>query len=318
MIKKVAFVLTAVLLIGLGTFLWKTNKEEAKINERLEKMSEEQRPLKVEQKKLEQQLEDLKDTYEEDKLPRGTTQLVFTDLSDQIYKVCYPIMKEYDFTGVLVVTNGQMPGDEGCMSESNFKELIKEGWTICIEWDEQILKNKWWNDIRKSLKALDMEPGNVVYFPEGTYDAKYDTIAQQRGFSIIMIEKTEEENPIQPQNEDGIWHIGAIGFMTSQPKNWLKQAVAEDGNVSYLVSFSQENQLYNETSFKGMMSAFNEYCGSGDLMVSGVVDAREHYIARTGGLAPEVEAKYQQEKSALETRLAEIETELQEIEAKYE
>lgn len=318
MFKKVLFLVTIVLVVGLAVFLMKFNSEEAKVNDKYEKMDEEQRPYKVEQKKLQQQLEDLKDTYEEDKLPRGTTQLLFTDLSDDIYKLCYPVMKECDFTGVLVVTNGQMPGDEGCMSVSHFKELISEGWSICIEWNEEILKNKWWNNIRKSLKALDMEPGDVVYFPEGTYDKKYDTIAQQRGFSILVIEKAEAENPIQPQNEDGLWHIGAIGFMTSQPRTWLTEAVAQDANISYLVNFSKENQLYNESSFKSMMSAFYQYCGSGDLMVGGVVEAREHYIARSGGLAPEVEAKYQAEKSALETKLAEIEVKLQEIEAKYE
>ena len=318
MFKKIVLLTTLVLVVGLMVFLGKVQKEENAVNAIYEKISEEQRPLKVEQKKLEQQLEDLKDNYEEDKLPKGTTQLIFTDLKSQIYTDCYPIMKECDITGVLVVTNGMMPGDEGCMTVAQFKELIKDGWNICIEWDEQILKNKWWNDIRKSLKALDMQPGNVVYFPEGTYDKKYDSIAQQRGFSILVIERTEDENPIQAQNEDGIWHLGAIGFMTKQPRVWLQEAVNLDANITYLIGFEEEKQLYNVESFKGMLKALQQYETSGELLTGDADAAREHFIARSEGLAPEVEAKYQEEKEKLETRLAEIETKLQEIEAKYE
>lgn len=318
MAKKIVLAITVVLVVVLGVFLFKNNQQESAQNEKYEEWNEERRPLKVELKKVQQQLENLNKNYEADKMPRGTTQLVFTDLNEKIYSVCYPIMKEYGYTGVLAVSVEQLPGKDGCMSELQFKELIEKGWTICVKWDEQILTNKWWNTLKRGLKELKMEPGNVVYFPQGSYAEKWDTIAQQRGFSILVIEKAEGENPLQVQNESGLWHVGAIGFMTSQPKTWLQEAVAQDANITYLIGFAEETQLYNDESFNGMMKAFDQYCASADLMVSSLDETREHYIARDEGVDPAVEAKYQEEKAALDAKIAEIEAKLQEIDAKYE
>lgn len=318
MLKKIVLGVTAILVIGLCVFLWKNDSKEAAQNEQYEEWNDERRPIKVELKKVEQQLENLNRNYEAEKMPRGTTQLIFTDLSEKIHSNAYPIMKEYGYKGVLAVSAEQLPGKAGCMSEIQFKELIEDGWTICVKWDEQILTNKWWNTLKRGLKELKMEPGNVVYFPEGTYATKWDSIAQQRGFSIVVIEKTDTENPLQLQNESGLWHIGAIGFMTTQPKAWLMEATAKDANITYLINFELEKQLFNEESFQGMMNAFDEYCASGDLMVSSIDEAREHYIARDEGIDPTVEAKYQEEKAALDAKISELKTKLQEIDAKYE
>ena len=316
--KKIVPFITIVLVIGLGIFLWNVRQAERKDVSAYEKWGEERRPFEVQRKKLERELEDLAAEYEADKLPKGTTQLIFTDLNEQIYSVCYPVMQTFEFTGVLALSSTQLPGKEGCMTLEQFHELIEAGWSICIQWDSSDSVNRWWSAMQTSLKDLSLEAGDAIYFPKGSYEASLETRVRQLGFSVIIIEKEENENPLQSQYEDGAGHIGAIGFMTSPPKNWLREAVAQDANITYLVSFQVDDQMYNEASFMGMMQAFDAYRASGDLTIGSVDAARSHFRGRKEGVDPELEAKYQQERAVLESQIAEVEAKLSEIDAQYQ
>lgn len=315
--KRAVVIATLILMAGLGIFLWSIKRDEREQNAVYVKWNEERRPLEVKKKKLERELSNLTVEYEADKQPKGTTQLLFTDIDERVYSVCYPTMKNFEFTGILVLSGTRLPGTEGCISVEQFRELIEAGWSICIQWEGKNSVNRWWPAMQSSLNELHVDAGSTIYFPKGSYEAGLDARVQQMGFSIVISEKAENENPLQTQHEDGIWHVGAIGFMTSQPKTWLREAVAKDANITYLVSFQAEEQLYNEASFLGMMQAFDEYEVSGDLMVNNIDEARAHYKGRLDGVDPELEAKYQQDRAAIEEQIAEVDAKISEIDARY-
>lgn len=317
MIKKIIPIVTIVLAVGLFAFIWNVQKQEEEMAVQHEELYEQRRPLTVKQEQIEQQLEALEDAYEKSKSPNAVVQVLFTELDEQVYTLCYPIMQEYEYTGTLALSPNQFPGQEGCMTVEQFQELMNAGWEICITWQTGTDTDKWWPNLQNKLTVLGVEPGQVLYFPKGTYNADLDATIQELGFSIAVISKTEEETPLQLQYEEGVWHVGAVGLMSSKPRLWLREAVAQYANLAYLVGFELEEELYNENSFRSMLNCFDEYEATEELAVTSIQDARDQYHSRSVGVSPELESQYQEQKAALEKELSEIKEQLKEIDAKY-
>lgn len=315
--KKIIPIVTIVLALGLFVFILGVQKKENITKAQHDELYEQRRPLAVRQEQLERELEALQEVYEKSKAPNAFVQVLFTELNEQVYTQCYPIMKEYEYTGTLAVSETQFPGNEGCMSVEQFRELIDAGWEICINWQTDRSVKKWWPTLRNKLTVLGVEPGQVVYFPLGTYQAELDATIQELGFSIAVISKMDEETPLQLQYEEGIWHVGAVGLMSPRPRLWLNEAVAQDANMSYLVGFQIEEELYNEKSFRSMLNCFDEYVVTEELIVTNLADAKEHYRGRSLGVTPEQESQYREQKAALEKELSEVKEQLKEIDAKY-
>ena len=316
--KKIAIGVILVLLVAFGFFYMKIQKEDRMQQQAYEKWVEERRPLTVKKVNYSNLLTKLEQEYENYTTPKGTTHILFTELHEDVYQVCYPLMKEYGYTGTLILSSVQLPGQENCMSMQQFEELLDAGWRTCIQWDEAFSGEQAWNSFRSELEAMDIQVGEQIYFPRETYSEELDERISDMGFVIVICEYTDTESPLQSEYEEGLWHIGAMGAMTSQPKYWLREAIANKANVVYTVGFNLEYEKYNAKSFQGMLNAFDQYEASGDLFVDDLFFAREHYYSRLAGVSPEYEEKYQKEKQGLEQQIADIDAQLKEIDEKYQ
>lgn len=315
MIKKIVAIVTFVLVIGLGIFLWSVNKEEQKQAQIQEEIDDARRPLLVKKHELEQKLVDLDKSYEAGKLPKGTTQVVFTGLEADVFNICYPIMKEFEYTGILALSLTQLPGMEGLMSVEQFKQLINEGWDICIKWDAETPVKDWWPELQKQIQHLELEMSSTVYFTTGTYTGSLDAKLQEMGFSIVVHHGEESGSLIQLNDEEGLWHLGAVGLMGEKPKFRLTEAIAQKGNITYLVGFELEDERYDERSFRSMLSYFDTYETNSELIVSDMDTARQHYRDRLAVYEQAREEEYKQARATLEKELAAVEAELSELKA---
>lgn len=317
MYKKIIPIVTIVLAIGLFAFIVRVQKQESEADIQRRELYEQRRPLAVKQEQLEQELEILENAYEKSKAPNGVVQVIFTDLDEQVYTKCFPIMNEHKYKGILALSPTQLPGETGCMTLEQFRELSEAGWEICITWQKDQNVAEWWPSLKNKLTVLGIEQGTVVYFPRDTYRAELDVTIQELGFSIAVINRKEPESPLQLQHEEGVWHLGAVGLMSAKPRLWLREAVAQEANLTFLVGFQDEEELYNERSFRSMLNCFAEYEATEELITAHYDAAREHYRSRIAGVAPEVESEYQEKKATLEKELMDVNKQLEEIDAKY-
>ena len=315
MIKKIVIVVTMLLVVGLGVFLWNASKEEQKLLDKQEKIDDARRPLLVKKHEIEQKLVDLEKEFEANKLPKGTTQVIFTGLEADVYNICYPIMKEFEYTGTLTISMTQLPGMEGLMTMEQFQQLVNEGWKVCIKWDAESPVRNWWPELQKKVSELGLEPCSVVYFTTGTYSGGLDAQLQQMGFSIVVHHGEERDSLIQLNDEEGLWHLGSVGLMGEKPKLRLTEAIAQKGNITYLVGFELEDERYDERSFRSMLSYFDTYETNLELIVSDMETARQHYRDRLAEYEQAREEEYKQARAAIEAELAEVETQLSELEA---
>ena len=316
MLKKIVMLITCILFIGLVVFLQKEGKEEERILIEAEKTDDAKRPLLVKKQKLIQQIEDLEGKYQVDKAIKATTQVVFTDLKEEVYSVCYPILKEYDYTGTMVLSLSQLPGMEGLMAIDQFKHLVAEGWDICIKWDSQADVKTWWPQLQEKLKDLGVEAATIVYFTAGTYSKDLDEQLQKMGFSIVVHHGEEETPLIQTADEEGIWHLGAVGLMGEKPKLRLTEAIAQKGNVTYLVGFELEDEKYDERAFRSMLGYFHTYETNMELDILNMEEAREYSRNRYNADGQVIDEAYQKERAALEEQLKALEEEIDKVQVK--
>lgn len=317
MAKKIIYIVTLVLAIGLCALMIGTKVKEDKTAARYEELNAQRRPFAVKKAKLEQELVDLEQAYEVEVEPNAVTQVVFPELDEQVYSACYPIMKEYNYVGTLSLSLTEFPGEPGCMSVEQFQELLDAGWGICITWQTQTSHSQWLPQLQSKLTALEVEQEQAVYFPKGTYSADLDETIQQAGFSIAISGTTDAEIPLQTKYEENIWHVGAVGLMSSKPRLWLNEAVAQKANIVYIVGFELEEELYNENSFRSMLKCFREYEDTNELIVTTIDEAKDNFFYRGKGVDPEFEAQYQAKKAELEEQLSQVKQQLKEIEEQY-
>ena len=194
MFKKIAIVATLILTVGLGIFLWSTSREEEKQVVKQEQEETKRRPLVVKKQELEKKLNDLNKNHEAEKMPRGTAQIIFTGLEADVYNICYPIMKRFEYTGILALSLTQLPGMEGLMTEEQFQELIHEGWTICIKWDAEKPANSWWPKLQQQMQQLGVQQCASVYF---TTDVRLRMIISICiiFFIILIFSKNQDYSP---------------------------------------------------------------------------------------------------------------------------
>lgn len=305
-------VVTLVCAVFLGVFLWTSNQQEKKQAEKYMELSEKRRPLLVEKEKIEQSLVDLEKEYEAGRIPKGTTQVIFTGLESEVYSICYPIMKDFGYTGTLAVSLTQFPGMEGCISVEQFKELLGAGWDVCVKWDSVTPEKEWWPQLEKQLVQLGVQAVTVAYFTTGTYSKALDPVLQEKGISIV-VHHGEDAALIQTVDEEGLWHLGSVGLMGEKPKLRLREAVAQKGNMAYLVGFELEDEMYDERSFRAMLSCFKQYEESSELLVLSPEETRQHYRERAAEYEQEKLAAYNQKRAEVEEKLKAVEKELEQL-----
>ncbi len=317
-VKQIVVIVAGCLLAALIAFCGYLTKKDNQQDALYRAWQDKRRASEIQYHDFEQQLKALEQNYKELTMPKATTQVVFTELNEDIYKKCYPIMSEMGQTGTLAVTSSQLPGKEGCITVEQYQELMEKGWSTCVQWENSRSMDGWWGNLQAELAKLNIDPKGVIYFPKGTYQTGMDNRLRQMGFQIVISEREDEESPLQKTYEEGIWHIGAMGNMTSKPKAWLKEAVANDANILFLVNFQSDHQRYEENSFRRMLSTFDDYVVTRDLVVCSPIEAREHYRNCLNGISPEVELKYQQEKKELEKKIKKAKNTLEDIDEQYQ
>lgn len=316
--KKIAFIVAVCLLVILVVLCREINRRDSKTENNFQKWQNELRNVEVEYRNVEKELEDLEREFYKQVSTGATVQIVFTDLNEKIYSEAYPIMEQYGYVGMLVLSSSQMPGGEGCMTEQQYNKLLRSGWSICIQWEETDDVESWWGNWEQKITSLKSQPTKSVYIPKGMYEVEIDSALEKNGVKNVIVEKEDGENPLQMRSEEGLWHVGAIGCMTMQPKKWMKEAVVQNANIAYLISFTLEDQLYERDTFQRMLDSFSECEKNQELNVFHIEGAREYRENYLDNVDKTVRENYEKEQARLENKKIELENKMEEIDAKYQ
>lgn len=276
--KKFVIALAIVGFAVLSVLVWKDNKEKDKTAVEYAKMEQELIPLNVKKRELEKQLEDMDLQVEKQLEIKGTATMVFTELKKDIYTKIYPIMETYEYKGVLALSSTQFPGEDGCMSVSHFKRLIKAGWSYCVMWEEGSDWDQWHGQLQEKLKRLKLKKSTAIYFPNGTYKKEMQSDLARDGYGIAVHHGEEQLSFYSQPVKEETWYPGACGMQGQSPKTKLKKAVGDGTNIVYTIGFSLQDELYEEETFKRMLDEFRMHEDAKELLVTDFDGAQKYHL----------------------------------------
>ena len=162
-----------------------------------------------------------------------------------------------------------------------------------------------------------MESGNIMYFPNGTYTQEYDAVLLEYGFTVAVHHGEEGRSLILSEDEDGVWHPGAVGLQGKEPKAKMQETVTGKGYLINVVGFRLEEDMYNDKMFRTMLDFCSEIEAKNSLMVMDINAAREYCRQRMMGY-PDLEEEYRQQREDLEKQISSVEAQIEEFKVIYE
>lgn len=303
-------------ILLLGWYFKEDSEEKSKAQKQHAMMEKELNPLSVRKREVERQLRELEEHKEETIQAKGTTVLLFTDMDKQIYKKAYPIMQEFGFKGVLLISKELYPGAEGCMTKEQFDEMIADGWTYCVKWSESEDVSAWQKEQEQLLASLNLELTDTVYFPEGTYKEEYKAGLKKMGYCSIA-HCGDENIPLIPKEVSGaIWFPGSYGMSDAGPRNYLNDAMEQGSSIVYRIGFTQEEELFDKATFESMLNWMESYEEKEMLQVmdfSGAYQYHKNLTAKRN----KTEESVSDEETALRNEIDSIEQQIDAIYKKY-
>ena len=135
-IVQAALVLVLALAIALtGIILIRQHQQSdlAKWDfDRIAQYQEARRELDAEMSELQYELKMLEASVQ------GSVVLMFDQCTANVYDVAYAQLHEFEMEGS-VVFRGKLPGDEGAITEDQWRQMQESGWSAVLGADEQLL-----------------------------------------------------------------------------------------------------------------------------------------------------------------------------------
>lgn len=112
---------------------------------------------------------------------------IFTHCSDNLYQRCYPVAERFDTASVFVIGDQQMVGREGCITLSQYDELILKGWVAALKIPLQRQEaESYLSGIEGEFAALQRPMPDAVYLEEGQFSEETVTFLKEKGFKTFL------------------------------------------------------------------------------------------------------------------------------------
>lgn len=307
-IKRILQAVTVLLVIVLAVLLIMDHLDNKKLETELEDKYTESIPLRVQKQELEEQLKQVEREYQVKINGKGTLTLLCMDLSEEIYTVIYPQLREYGYIAMLAVSETALPGAEGCMELTQVRELLDAGWCLCLHWNGESEPEEWITEMQQRLADCGMELPEQIYFERETYETEYDELLAEYGLETVVHHQESGLPALATQTEEGIWHIGAWGWNQVNARKSMEQAVEEGAGLVFTVG---AKYYYDEEQFPKMLTVLAEFEDAESLYVTDVASAyayRGEAEGAEGALQQELEA----ERERLKAEIAAVDREIQE------
>lgn len=240
------------------------------LNSRLHAIANEQQELKKE-------LTDLSVRMKAEIGSVGTLSLLFTVLGDFVYDDAYPLLEENRFTASLGLAPDSLPSLSGCISRSEFDELLDKNWSTALVYDGETLLSQWLESMKNLTLQYNIDMPSAIYFPRNTYTYDFNDTLSDYGIKII-IHHGEEVLPIVSTNPGtDFFYVGSVGWKSVNAPAYLKRAVSQCGSVVFVAGSSLEAEEYTGKVFSSMTDSLSKYTLDGKLTVTdpeGMLESR--------------------------------------------
>lgn len=175
---------------------------------------------------------------------RGTLVFLCTEPDVRVYTDVRPILEEAGFTGVIALSYDSFPGEAGCLSEQQLKELMADGWDTVVT----VQKNTDAKALFQKAKASGFAPKGI-YYPTPQVDETADSLAKDLGVRAVFTYSSDEISA-----EPSVYRILTLGCNENGIKNVTEESIASSRTMALSIGFRNSRELFDETSVTNMVA----------------------------------------------------------------
>ena len=277
--KKIIPVLLLLLVVAAGGVLLyrpmqQKRAEAAKSQELQRKMV----PLQQEKREMLNQMAQLQRQYDGKMQVKTTVQLFFSDLGENLYLDAFPMMLQYGFKGILVLSETQYPGAAGAITVRQFEEMLRDGWSYCLAWDGE--KTLWdaFTAVQWKMPEQTLQMPDTVYLEPGRYRSEMESTLTSQGVRVV-VHHGEEGAPLDLVGQDkSLWQLGAWTWEPEQARMQLTEALKVRKNLALDIRLSSQN-LKDPLGFQDMLYANMTYQRQNQMSITDMADLKALYTA---------------------------------------
>ncbi len=287
-ITAVAALCLALLLAA--ALVWAYAERKA-LTARYDGMDAEIYALQSEQRMLRDEIAALTEEYQLRIDGSACLTFVCTDLTEAIFTEVYPAMQAHGYCGMLALSQTQLPGEADCITQEQYHRMIADGWEACLLWDGEMPLGEWLPQMQECLQARGVAMPQAVYFERDTYTGAYDALLAEYDVTAVIHHQEEGLPCVSTELEEGMQHIGAMGWNQTGASDRLAQAAHSGGVLVFTIG---EPYVYGALQFGKMLDKTAEYSDAQRLLVAVLSEIRAHRLeAAQESAAPraELEAK---------------------------
>lgn len=188
-----------------------------------------------------------------------------------VYDYMFPVLQDVGSTGLLVLRNGVLPGDERRITVEQAQEMVDAGWSFAVganfdidlttyseetalEWGAYL--QEYSGEIRERMGKAP----NIYCFDEGEYHPEYDKILAMNGFNVILYYDDSADNVVVM---DKMVKINCVRITAETKGEDLISTVKNYHNVVTMVHLTESSptdESINTFSgqYKDLLTALND------------------------------------------------------------
>lgn len=178
--------------------------ETATVNATLEELAAERDALEGRLEELMAAETNPGEAEEQTAQPDGTVEqqsqpvlLCLNALGKETYSELYPRLTEAGVTGVLILREGRLPGDNRMLSVQEFLEMVDSGWSfaISLESSSDADSDDWQGEVEDYIDRLQRRVGltpELYCFPEGGCSENEIQFLQEQGIHTVLTHQPVE------------------------------------------------------------------------------------------------------------------------------
>ncbi len=337
---KVFLIISVILIIALLVGLTSCSSFGGTLDDERRRQYEiEITPLLMERSKLNQQYSHMEQTVKEEMneeleaklqhIPNSNITLVFLGAEKELYTEAYFKIAELSelVKGTLCLTADSFPGNDGCINLDELHTMVDNGWSYAILFEGQGADDfsSFVATMREKLSALDLSMPETIVCRQGSYSPSLDDAIISEGFKHVVHNAEEQTALIDKTVEGELFHPGAVAWRAADMQRYfMSELMTYGGCACFTLEFdadSAEIMLdfdddYIADKFESMIVAIDgwvkdEYVTARDVGYG--LENRKMYLDIFSIVVRIVDER----RAVIQTRIDEIERELDEIYKRY-
>lgn len=305
---KKFFVLVLLGIVFAIILITLTQGESTVAPNRLEELNVKLESLRVEKNRIEDEINDKQEEYDALVNGKGNLVLMFKDVDNRLYTEIKNGLSKHGMVGTILLSKKEFPGQNGCMTMDQFKEMIQMGWKYYINWEAGESKDAWISYWSQKLSDNGLEMPKVVHFEKNAYSEELDAFLLQNGFEVCIQQDIGGSVLIVNKCEEAPWDICTAPWNASGAKTLMQQAASTGGTIVFAIGSQKDTEEYKAAVFESMIATLGDYVKNDKILITDVLSAKSDEEVPVD-VRNELEL-INKEIDDLKKRLEEVETEM--------